>query len=61
VTADDGVRLWVNNHLLIDAWRVQAPTTYSGDIYVPGGGVPVRLEYFEATQGASVFLSWATR
>lgn len=61
VTADDGARLWVNNRLLIDAWRIQAPTTYSARIDLPGGEVPVRLEYFEATGGASIFLSWVKR
>jgi len=35
VTADDGVRLWINGHPLIDAWRDQAATTYSGEIWVP--------------------------
>jgi hypothetical protein len=59
VTADDGVRLWVNNRLVIDAWRVQAPTTYHADVQVPSGGVPVVMEYFENTQGATALLSWA--
>jgi hypothetical protein len=59
VTVDDGARLWVNNHLLIDAWRVQAPTAYSGDIYLPGGPVPVKLEYFENDGGAVARLGWS--
>jgi hypothetical protein len=59
MTVDDGGRLWVNGHLLIDAWRGQAPTTYVGDIYLPGGGVPVRMEYYENTGGATAMLSWA--
>jgi len=59
MTVDDGGRLWVNNHLLIDAWRDQPPTTYTGDIYLPGGPVPVRMEYYENTGGAFARLSWA--
>lgn len=58
MTVDDGGRLWVNGHLLIDAWRDQAPTTYSGTIYVPGGGIPVKMEYYENTGGATAQLSW---
>ena len=58
MTVDDGGRLWVNNHLLLDAWRDQAPTTYTGDIYVPGGGVPVRMEYYENGAGAVARLQW---
>jgi hypothetical protein len=58
VTADDGVRLWVNGHLLIDAWKDQAPATYGQNIYLPGGGVPVKMEYYENTGGATAVLSW---
>jgi uncharacterized protein YraI len=58
VTADDGVRLWVNNQLIIDQWRVQAATTYTAEIDLPGGSVPVRVEYFENTERAQVVLNW---
>ncbi len=59
MTVDDGGRLWVNGHLLIDAWKDQAPRTYTGDIYLPGGGVPVKMEYYENSGGATAKLSWA--
>jgi hypothetical protein len=59
MTVDDGGRLWVNGHLLIDAWRDQAPSTYTGEIFLPGGGVPVRMEYYENSGGATAMLTWA--
>jgi hypothetical protein len=59
LTVDDGARLWVNNHLLIDTWRVQSPRTYTADIYLPGGQVPIELEYYENDGGAVVQLAWA--
>jgi hypothetical protein len=59
-TVDDGVRLWVNNHLLIDAWRIQAVRTYSGDIYLSGGTVPVKMEYYENAGLAVALLTWST-
>lgn len=59
LTVDDGARLWVNGHLLIDAWKDQPPHTYTGDIYLPGGSIPVKLEYYENTGGAIAKLSWA--
>jgi hypothetical protein len=59
MTVDDGGRLWVNGHLLIDAWKDQAPRTYTGDIYLPGGGVPVKMEFYENSGGATAQLSWA--
>jgi hypothetical protein len=58
MTVDDGGRLWVNGHLLIDAWKDQAPRTYSGLIYLPGGGVPVKMEYYENSGAATAQLSW---
>lgn len=58
VTADDGVRVWVNNVLIIDQWRVQAPTTFNADIDLPGGAVPIKVEYFENTERAQIVLNW---
>ncbi len=58
VTVDDGVRLWVNNHLLIDEWREQAATTYRGDIYLPDGAIPLRVEYLERAGDARIRLNW---
>ena len=58
VTVDDGARLWVNNQLLIDKWRDQAVTTYVQTIALPGGPVPVRLEYYEGANVASIRLAW---
>lgn len=59
VTTDDGVRLWVNNQLIIDQWRDQHPTTYRAEIDLSGGSVPVKMEYYENTGGAKAQLSWA--
>ncbi len=58
VRTDDGVRLWVNNQLIIDQWRVQAATTYSAEIDLPGGAIPVKMEYFENTERAEARLNW---
>ncbi len=58
-SGDDGVRLWVNGQLIIDQWREQAFAPFSAEIWLGGGSVPVKLEYFEATQNARVRLEWA--
>ncbi|MBD0257047.1 MAG: OmpA family protein [Cytophagales bacterium] len=34
--ADDGVRLWVNDQLLINQWRLNPPTPFSGQITLEG-------------------------
>lgn len=58
MVVDDGGRLFVNGHTLIDAWKEQGPTAYTGDIYLPGGPITVQMEYFERNQNATAQLSW---
>lgn len=58
VTADDGARLWVNGRLLVDQWHDGGQTTYTGEIDLPGGAIPVQLEYFENSGGSIVKLEW---
>jgi hypothetical protein len=57
-TMDDGVRLWVNNTLLIDAWQDQAEAIESAEIGLSGGIVPIRLEYYENRGLAEIHLTW---
>ena len=57
-TTDDGVRLWVNNQLVIDQWRDQPSTSFSADVSVPGGNVPVKMEYYENRDYAAATLTW---
>ena len=58
-TADDGVRLWVSGQLLIDQWREQQATSFTVDISVAGGSVPVKMEYYENGGTAVAALTWA--
>jgi hypothetical protein len=60
VNVDDGVRLWVNGHLVIDHWQVQSVRTYAAEIYLPGGATSVKMEYFEQTGLAVAQLGWST-
>jgi hypothetical protein len=57
-TTDDGVRLWVNGHLLVDVWEVHSAQTRSGSMYLPDGDAEVKMEYFENTGLATAKLSW---
>ncbi len=47
VTVDDGVRLWVNGNLLIDQWHDNQNITYTAVAVVPGGSIPIVMEYYE--------------
>jgi glucose/arabinose dehydrogenase/PKD repeat protein len=60
ITADDGVRLWVNNQLLVDKYFDQAPTEYTATISLTAGQkYPVRVDFFETGGGAVAKLDWA--
>ncbi len=56
-TTDDGVRLWVNGHLLVDQWYDQALSPHHGTIYL-SGDVPIKMEYYERGGLASAWLTW---
>jgi hypothetical protein len=46
--ADDGIRLWVDNRLEINAWRDQGSTTYGTRwLYLNSGNHSVKMEYYE--------------
>lgn len=61
VLADDGVRLWVNGRLLVDQWRDQAPTEYSGTIALTAGTkYNIELEYYQILGGARIALQWSS-
>ncbi len=58
---DDGVRLWVNDSLVIDHWMPQPRLEHSGTIFLEGGRrYPIRMEFFEANGGASANLLWSS-
>lgn len=61
IISDDGVRLFVDDHLIIDQWILQAPAESNGKIYLEKEKqYPIRLEYFEGFGGAMVQLYWSS-
>jgi hypothetical protein len=59
--SDDGVRLWVNEQLLIDNWTLHQATTDTGRIRLEvGQPVSIRMEYFEHTGNAVAKLRWSS-
>ena len=52
MTVDDGGRLWVDNHLLIDQWHDQTPTTYTADVQLDAGYHFVKMEFYQHGSGA---------
>jgi len=54
---DDGVRVYVDGVLVIDAWQVQAVTTYVQDVVIPAGNHTFTVEFFEAEGLAEVHIT----
>jgi hypothetical protein len=44
---DDGVRVWVDNQLIIDAWYDQPPTQHTATRYLTQGYHLVQMEYYQ--------------
>ena len=58
-TADDGVRVFLDDQLIIDEWRGQSPTTFEATRTLTRARTRSRMEYYEATGGATAKLDWA--
>ncbi len=56
--SDDGVRLWIDNKLVIENWTQHAPTRNSGEIMLGKGLHDIKLEYSEFILGAEIRLGW---
>jgi hypothetical protein len=58
VIADDGVRIWLNNTLLIDAWRDAMATTLVAEQTLSASDHTLRIEYYENRGDASIQFWW---
>lgn len=56
--SDDGVRLWVDDKLVIDRWVDQAATLASVELPMTAGDHDVRVEYYEAADQAQIRVWW---
>ncbi|MBW4604868.1 MAG: DUF4347 domain-containing protein [Calothrix sp. FI2-JRJ7] len=60
-TSDDGVRLWVNNQLIIDKFVNQVATEWTGNIALEAGQrYDIRLEYYDNSGEAVSRLAWSS-
>jgi len=58
--SDDGIRLWVDDQLVIDNWTNHGETENQGQIELWGARPHlIRIEYFENTGAAAAKLLWA--
>jgi len=57
-TADDGIRVWVDDELIIDQWRAQAVSVFRATRNLTAGLHRVKVEYFENDRDAVARLRW---
>ena len=58
-TVDDGVRIWVDDQLIIDYWRIGPATTVQCDHYLSPGPHTIKVEYFQAEGVAVIYVKYA--
>jgi PA14 domain len=58
VTADDGVRVWLDGSLVIDQWHDQPPTQYAATRYLNAGYHTLHVEYYQHTGGSVLQLQF---
>jgi len=58
-STDDGVRVWVDGGLVVDAWIDQKQlNTHTGEVYLAAGQHTLVVEYYEHGGGASAHVWW---
>jgi hypothetical protein len=56
--ADDGVRFWIDNELIVDRWNDNSDTTNEKTVFLTEDTHSLRLEYYESGGHARVHLQW---
>ncbi|MEK9201132.1 MAG: PA14 domain-containing protein, partial [Patescibacteria group bacterium] len=56
--SDDGIRLYIDNTLILDKWVDQSSTAYTVNIPVTAGDHEIKLEYYDRGGGAVAKLTW---
>jgi len=58
--SDDGVRLWVDERLIISNWTLHAATEDRGNDYLVAGDHEIKLEFYEGLGFATIKLFWSS-
>ena len=58
VTVDDGVRLWIDGHRVLDQWHETSATTYRVDARLAEGAHDLCLEYYDHRGNAQIHFWW---
>lgn len=60
-TSDDGVRLWIDDQLVINSWVDQTATVRTGTVTLEAGRLyDIKMEYYERSSAAVASLAWSS-
>ena len=59
ITADDGIRFYIDNNLVLDKWLDQPVTTYEITQKITSGNHTLKMEYYDKMYHAVAKLSWS--
>jgi glucose/arabinose dehydrogenase len=59
MTGDDGVRLYIDNVLVIDKWINQSATSYELTTDLSDGNHAIKMEFYDNTEDATAILTWS--
>jgi LysM repeat protein len=57
-TSDDGVRVYVDDQLIIDGWAIQPATDFKADLNLSEGTHKIVVEYYEEAEDALIHVYW---
>ena len=57
-TMDDGMRVWIDDRLIIDDWNDSQVRTRTADVRFSGGDHDIEIQYYEAGGMAVAKFSW---
>jgi hypothetical protein len=58
IRVDDGVRLWVDNALVIDSWHDGSSHLIQKKRHISEGRHRIKVEYYEHKGGALIDVKW---
>ena len=58
VSIDDGIRMYIDGEVIFDSWADSDTTRTSSPIFLDAGKHNIKVEYYEASSGSRIILSW---
>ena len=58
VSIDDGIRMYIDGEVIFDSWDDSDTTRISSPIFLGAGKHNIKVEYYEASSGSRIILSW---